>query len=238
MRLLVGLGNPGSKYEKNRHNVGFMAVDEIHRHGDFSAWKARFNGLVSEGRLGAEKVLLLKPTTFMNESGRSVGEAARFYKIELADVVVLYDELDLAPGKVRIKTGGGAGGHNGIRSIDAHLGKDYHRVRIGIGHPGHKDRVHGHVLGDFAKADSVWLEPLLDEIGRSAPMLAEGNNASFMNRIALAVNGDEPPSAKGTSGKKPKAQSHIRQARPKGTGKNVKPSGPMADMLKKLLGGD
>ena len=236
MRLLVGLGNPGSKYEKNRHNVGFMAVDEIHRHGDFSAWKARFNGLTSEGRLGTEKVLLLKPTTFMNESGRAVGEAARFYRIEPADVVVLYDELDLPPGKVRIKTGGGAGGHNGIRSIDAHLGKEYRRVRIGIGHPGHKDRVQGHVLGDFGKADAVWLEPLLDEIGRSAAMLADGNDSSFMNRVALAVNGDEPISAKGAN--KPKGQSHIRQARPKKQSKDVKPSGPMADMLKKLLGGD
>src|SRR5690606_24769741 len=162
MLLLVGLGNPGPKYENNRHNVGFLAVDAIARHHSFSPWSKKFQGLIAEGRLNDEKVLLLKPQTFMNLSGQSVGEAMRFHKIPPSDVVVLYDELDLAPGKVRVKVGGGAGGHNGIRSMDAHCGKDYRRVRIGIGHPGAKELVHNYVLGDFAKADREWLEPLLD----------------------------------------------------------------------------
>jgi len=240
MLLIAGLGNPGKKYEKNRHNVGFMAVDEIHRHGDFSPWKSKFQALVADGTLAGEKVLLMKPTTFMNESGRALGEAARFYKCTPSDVVVLYDELDLAPGKVRIKTGGGAGGHNGIRSIDAHLGKDYRRVRIGIGHPGQKERVHGHVLGDFAKVDEIWLETLLDEIGRNIDLLAKGEDSSFMNKLALSTSSNEPKSAKGagvSAGKKPaKGQSHIRQARNNGTQQKVPSSGPMADMLKKLFG--
>lgn len=237
MLLIVGLGNPGPKYQNHRHNVGFMAVDEIHRHDGFSSWKVRFQAQCAEGKMGDDKVLLLKPTTFMNESGRAVGEAARFYKIAPAKVVVLYDELDLAPGKVRVKTGGGAGGHNGIRSIDAHLGKDYRRVRIGIGHPGHKDRVTGHVLGDFAKADHVWLDPLLDEIGRNAELLAKGDNAGFMNRLALRTQSNEPSGAKGQSSAKTKGKSHIRQARPSGPKTNPPTSGPMADMLKKLFGG-
>ena len=237
MLLIAGLGNPGNKYENNRHNVGFMAVDEIHRHGSFSPWKSKFQALISDGTLAGEKVLLIKPTTFMNESGRAVGEAARFYKCDVADVIVLYDELDLAPGKVRIKTGGGAGGHNGIRSIDAHLGKEYRRVRIGIGHPGHKDRVHGHVLGDFAKADQSWLEPLLDDIGRNADLLVKGENASFMNKLALGTSSDEPSGAKGAAKpKKAKGQSHIHQARSQGNKPKPPSSGPMADMLKKLFG--
>lgn len=236
MLLIVGLGNPGSKYEKQRHNVGFMAVDAIHRHEAFSDWKPKFQGLFSEGMLGNVKALLLKPATFMNESGRSVGEAARFFKIETQDIVVIYDELDIAPGKLRIKTGGGSGGHNGIRSIDSHLGPDYRRVRIGIGHPGHKDRVTGHVLGDFAKADYAWLEPLLDEIGRNVTLLAKGDDAGFMNRIALSNQSVEPTGAKGHSASKSK--SHIRQAnKPAGAAK-VPTTGPMADMLKKLFGGN
>ncbi len=238
MLLIAGLGNPGPKYAKFRHNVGFMAVDEIHRHENFSPWKAKFQGMAAEGSIGGEKVLLLKPTTFMNESGRSLGEAVRFYKIDLCDVIVLYDELDLAPGKVRIKTGGGAGGHNGIRSIDAHLGKEYRRVRIGIGHPGHKDRVTGHVLGDFAKVDHVWLDPLLDEIARNAELLAKGDDAGFMNRLALRTQSSEPPGAKGQSSAKKNAQSHIHQARKSGPKPQAPTSGPMADMLKKLFGGN
>ena len=240
MLLIAGLGNPGPKYAKQRHNVGFMAVDEIHRHEGFSPWKARFHALTSEGTLGGEKTLLVKPTTFMNESGRAVGEAARFFKIENENIVVLYDELDLAPGKLRIKTGGGAGGHNGIRSIDAHLGKDYRRVRIGIGHPGHKDRVTGHVLGDFAKADHEWLDPLLDEIARNADLLAKGDDPGFMNRIALRTQSNEPSGARGQSAAKtsssPKGRSHIHKANKTGPKPKAPTSGPMADMLKKLFG--
>ena len=234
----------------HRHNVGFMAVDEIHRHGNFTPWKSRFQAMTAEGTLGGKKTLLLKPNTFMNESGRAVGEAKRFFKMDLADIVVLYDELDLAPGKIRIKTGGGAGGHNGIRSIDSHVGNEYKRVRIGIGHPGHKDRVTGHVLGDFAKSDYIWLEPLLDEIGRNADILASGDDAEFMNKLALRTQSNEPKGAKGAKGqssnknktsstnKNPnKNKSHIRQARPNGPKPNVPTSGPMADMLKKLFGG-
>ena len=234
MLLLVGLGNPGQKYEKHRHNVGFMAVDELHRHENFAAWKPKFQALTAEGQIDGQKVLLLKPTTYMNDSGRAVGEAARFYKLDPADVIVFYDELDLAPGKVRLKTGGGAGGHNGIRSIDAHLGKDYRRVRIGIGHPGHKDRVTGHVLGDFAKADRIWLDPLLDEMSRNAGLLIKGEDAAFMNKLALATQSNEPSGAKGQTSAKGK--SHIRQARPKSAKPAVPTSGPMAEILKKLLG--
>lgn len=236
MLLFAGLGNPGRQYENHRHNVGFMAVDAIHRHEGFPPWKSRFQGLVSEGRIDGEPVLLLKPATYMNESGRSVGEAVRFYKIDLQDVLVFYDELDLAPGKLRVKTNGGAGGHNGIRSIDSHIGKNYRRVRIGIGHPGHKDRVTGHVLGNFAKGDAAWLELLLDEIARNAGMLAKRDDAGFMNRIALRTQSDEPAGARGQSAAKPKGQSHIRQARPSQPAAKLPAKGPMADMLKKLLG--
>ncbi|MEL6751715.1 MAG: aminoacyl-tRNA hydrolase [Pseudomonadota bacterium] len=235
MLIVAGLGNPGVKHERQRHNVGFMAVDAIHGHEQFSPWKPRFQGMASEGRIGDQKVLLLKPATFMNESGRAIGEAARFYKIEPSDIIALYDELDLAPGKVRVKTGGGAGGHNGIRSMDAHLSsKDYRRVRIGIGHPGHKDRVTGHVLGDFAKVDHIWLDPLLEEIARNADLLVKGDDAGFMNRLALRTESNEPPGAKGQSSAK--KQSHIRGARNNAPKKDIPKTGPMADMLAKLLG--
>lgn len=158
MRLFVGLGNPGGKYEQNRHNVGFMAVDRIAADHGFGPWRNKFQGAVAEGRLGTEKVLLLKPGTYMNKSGQSVGEAMRFFKLAPEDVTVFHDELDLAPGKCRVKTGGGLAGHNGLRSLDAHIGPAFQRVRLGIGHPGHKDRVSGWVLGDFAKAEqSGWL---------------------------------------------------------------------------------
>jgi PTH1 family peptidyl-tRNA hydrolase len=188
MILLVGLGNPGPKYAQNRHNIGFMAVDAIVRRHSFSPERTRFQGLVSEGTLAGEKVLVLKPMTYMNESGRSVGEAMRFFKLEPEHVVVFHDELDLAPGKLRIKTGGGHGGHNGLRSIDAHIGPNYRRIRLGIGHPGDKERVLGHVLGDFAKADMKWLEPFLDAIASEAPLLAEGRFNSFANRVHLLLN--------------------------------------------------
>ena len=234
MLLIVGLGNPGSKYENNRHNVGFMAADAIARRHSFSPWSKKFQGLLSEGRLGGEKVLLLKPQTFMNVSGQSVGEAMRFHKLSPSDLVVLYDELDLAPGKVRVKTGGGAGGHNGIRSIDAHCGKEYRRARIGIGHPGVKELVTHHVLGDFTKADQEWLEPLLDAIADNADNLVKRDDNGFMTKVSLAVRGSEP-----TKTEKPaaKAQSHIRQARPASKPPVLIPeTGPMAAMLKKLFG--
>lgn len=236
MLLIAGLGNPGSKYENNRHNVGFMAVDAIARRHSFSPWSKKFQGLVAEGRVGGEKVLLLKPQTFMNLSGQSVGEAMRFHKIELSKLIVLYDELDLAPGKVRVKTGGGAGGHNGIRSIDAHCGKEYRRVRIGIGHPGIKEMVTHHVLGDFAKADHEWLDPLLDGIAAEIDKLAAGDDNGFMSKLAIATRGSEPTPAKPEKKPEPKGQSHIRQARPQKPAVNIPDKGPMAEMLRKLFG--
>ncbi len=184
MLLLAGLGNPGPRYADNRHNIGFMAVDEIVRRHSFSPWRNRFQADCAEGRLGGEKVLVLKPQTYVNESGRSVGEALRFFKLAPEDVIVLYDEIDLAPGKVRVKQGGGAGGHNGIRSIEAHIGNNFWRVRLGVGHPGQKELVHGHVLGDFAKADKVWLEKLLDAVAGEIPALVEGDAPRFMSRVA------------------------------------------------------
>jgi len=188
MILLVGLGNPGEKYARNRHNIGFMAADEIVRRHSFSPPRARFQGIVSEGTLDGEKAIVLKPTTYMNESGRAVGEAMRFYRLTPADIVVFYDELDLEAGKVRMKTGGGAAGHNGIRSIAAHIGPEFRRVRIGIGHPGDKERVLGHVLGDFAKADAAWVELMLDAMADAAPLLAQGKDATFANKVHLALN--------------------------------------------------
>ena len=236
MLVIAGLGNPGPKHENNRHNVGFMAADAIARRHSFSPWSKKFQGLISEGRLGDDKVLLIKPQTFMNLSGQSVGEALRFHKLTPGDLVVLYDELDLAPGRIRIKTGGGAGGHNGIRSIDAHCGKDYRRVRIGIGHPGVKELVTPHVLGDFAKADREWLQPMLDAIADNAAMLASGDDNGFMSKGALAVQRGEPEGAEKVGKPAPKGESHIRQARQKQPAVQVPESGPMAAMLRKLFG--
>ncbi len=199
MLLIVGLGNPGPKYERNRHNVGFMAVDEIVRRHSFgqnsaSPWRARFQGLVSEGQINGRKVLVLKPLTFMNESGRSVGEAARFYKIPAEDIWVFYDELDLASAKLKVKQGGGHAGHNGLRSIDAHLakdlGKDYWRVRVGIGHPGDKAKVHGHVLGDFSKAEWPTMEKLIDAMAEAFPQIVDRGHADFMSKVSLIL---KPP---------------------------------------------
>ena len=239
MQIIAGLGNPGAKHESNRHNVGFMAADAIARRHSFSPWSKKFKALIAEGMLDGEKVLLVKPQTFMNLSGQSVGEAMRFYKLTPADVTVLYDELDLAPGKVRIKTGGGAGGHNGIRSLDTHIGKDYRRVRIGIGHPGAKELVYNWVLGDFAKADGQWLEPLLDAIGDNAAMLAKGDDNGFMNKTSLAVPGSAKADALGGGEERPaKGKSHIRQARPQQPEVKVPETGPMAAMLKRLFGKD
>lgn len=187
MFLLVGLGNPGTKYAGNRHNIGFMAVDEIVRRHGFSSWRKRFHGEVSEGTLGGQKCLVLKPLTFMNESGQAVGEAIRFLNLEPHQVIVIYDEIDLLAGKVRVKLGGGAAGHNGIRSISAHIGPHYTRVRLGVGHPGDKNLVHPHVLSDFSKADKEWLLPLLDAVADYAPLLVEGETATFQNKVHLAL---------------------------------------------------
>lgn len=187
MRLFVGLGNPGAKYARNRHNIGFMAVDEIARRHGFSPWRRRFQGETSEGTLGTERVFLLKPMTYMNESGRSVQEAAGFFKILPADVTVFHDEIELPPGKVRVKIGGGIAGHNGLRSISAHIGNDYRRIRLGIGHPGVKELVHGHVLSDFAKADNEWVATLCDAVAEHAALIAEGTDATFANRVHLAM---------------------------------------------------
>lgn len=187
MKLLAGLGNPGATHALNRHNIGFMAVDSIAETHSFDPWRMRFQGWAAEGRLGGDKALLLKPATYMNDSGRSVGEALRFYKLTPADLIVFYDELDLPPFKVRVKTAGGAAGHNGIRSIDAHVGADYRRIRLGIGHPGHKDRVTGHVLGNFAKAEMDDLADLLGAVALEAHWLIEGDDARFMNDVALRM---------------------------------------------------
>lgn len=246
MRIIVGLGNPGAQYQNNRHNVGFMAVEAIaHRHS-FSPWAKKFQAQIAEGRLAGDRVLLLKPQTFMNLSGQAVGEAMRFYKLDPSAIIVLYDEIDLAAGKLRIKIGGGAGGHNGIRSLDQHLGPNYKRIRIGVGHPGVKEMVHGHVLGDFAKADRAWLEPLLGAVADNAGMLVTGDDSGLMNKVAVAIPGggkagsSAPPGAGGGGVTPPasakKGQSHIRQARPSKPEVKVPETGPMAAMLKKLFG--
>jgi PTH1 family peptidyl-tRNA hydrolase len=184
MQLFVGLGNPGAKYERNRHNIGFMALDRIAADHGFAAWRQRFQGQLAEGRLDGDKMLLLKPQTYMNLSGQSVGEAMRFFKLGPDDVTVFHDELDLAPGKVRVKQGGGHAGHNGLRSIHQHIGADYRRVRLGIGHPGRKELVSHYVLQDFAKADAEWLDDMLRGIGDGAPALAAGRTDRFMNAVA------------------------------------------------------
>jgi peptidyl-tRNA hydrolase, PTH1 family len=191
--LIAGLGNPGAQYARNRHNVGFMAVDTIHESYDFGPWRTKFQGQICEGKLGRRRTYLLKPMTYMNESGLSVGPAARFLKLRPSALVVLHDEIDLAAGKLKAKTGGGDAGHNGLRSITANLGPDYHRVRIGVGHPGSKDQVHGHVLANFAKADEEWLVPMLSAIAEAAPLLADNDVIGFMNKVALAL---KPPEHK------------------------------------------
>ena len=187
MQIWVGLGNPGPRYAMHRHNIGFMAVDAIAEVHGFGPVRKQFQGWTQEGRIGPEKVLLLKPATFMNESGRSIGEALRFYKLGVDALTVFHDELDLAPFKVKVKRGGGAAGHNGLRSTDRHLGQDYRRVRIGVGHPGHKDRVNGHVLGDYAKSEIDPLTDMLGAIAAEAEWLARGDDARFMNEVALRL---------------------------------------------------
>lgn len=256
MKLFVGLGNPGTKYARHRHNIGFMAVDEIiHRHS-FGPASKKFQGMLSEGRIGSEKILILKPTTYMNESGRAVGEAMRFYKLAPKDVYVFYDELDLPAAKVKVKQGGGAAGHNGIRSTASHIGPDFWRIRLGIGHPGAKERVTGHVLGDFAKADQKWLEDLLRAVADEAGLLAEGKESTFANKVHIAVNGKperkpNPQRRPNLSAlKKPKAvkpssdtasgtdSDKAKKTPPppsQGVGTTIK-EGPLAEMLKKLMG--
>ncbi|UIJ94101.1 aminoacyl-tRNA hydrolase [Sinorhizobium meliloti] len=235
MLIIAGLGNPGPKYAGNRHNIGFLAVDAIQRRQGFSAWSRKFKSEISEGEIDGERVLLMKPQTFMNLSGEALGDAMRFYKLAPRDIVVIYDELDLPAGKARIKTGGGHGGHNGIKSIDAHCGKEYRRLRLGIGHPGVKDLVHAHVLGDFAKADQAWLSLLLEAIADNAAMLVKGEDSQLMNKIALATGG-KPETEKPVAVKKQAAQSHIHQARNTAQPKKLPVTGPMADMLKKMFG--
>ena len=196
MRLVVGLGNPGPKHRNNRHNIGFMAADEIVRRHSLSAPRAKFQGDVSEGQIGGERVIVLKPATFMNESGRAVGEAVRFYKLTPADIIVIYDEIDLVAAKLRVKQGGGNAGHNGLRSIDAHLGdKNYWRVRLGVGHPGDKAQVKNYVLGDFSRADQKWLSAELAAVADELPALFEDRASDFMSRVAMAVHGEaeKPP---------------------------------------------
>jgi PTH1 family peptidyl-tRNA hydrolase len=200
MKLIVGLGNPGTKYAGNRHNIGFMALDRIASDHGFGPWRTKFQGQVSEGRFGSDKVVLLKPETFMNLSGQSVGEAMRFHKLDPADVIVFHDEIDLAPAKVRVKTGGGHAGHNGLRSIHSHIGPDYDRVRLGVGHPGHKDAVPGFVLRDFAKADQDWLDDVLRGISDGIEKLVSDESGKFLNAVALRV---APPRSSTT---KPKAE--------------------------------
>lgn len=243
MHLLVGLGNPGGQYAANRHNIGFMALDAIHARHGFSPWRSRFSAKISEGRIASHKVLLAKPQTFMNLSGQSAGEIARFYKLDPEDITVLHDELDLETGRTRIKRGGGHGGHNGLKSLDAHLGKDYRRIRLGIGHPGHKDLVSGYVLRDFSKAEQAWVDALCDEVSRSIEMALDGKEGDLNAKLNEATAQWRPEKAKKAENKPAKpepsaasgSQSHIRQAR-QTTKPSVPTKGPMAEMLKKLLG--
>jgi peptidyl-tRNA hydrolase, PTH1 family len=231
MLLIAGLGNPGAKYAGNRHNIGFMAAELIARRHNFTPWQKKFSAEIAEGLLGSEKAILIKPQTFMNNSGQAVGEAMRFYKLEPSNLTVIYDELDLVQGKLRVKTGGGSGGHNGIKSIDQHIGKDYRRIRLGIGHPGDKDRVLTHVLGDFAKSDKVWLDEFLDAIAEAAPLLASPDENAFANKVSVLLGKNERDEAH-----KPAAQSHIRQARQHKPDIKIPETGPMAAMLKRLFG--
>lgn len=235
MLLLVGLGNPGSQYARQRHNVGFMAVDEIHRRHGFAPWLRRFQAEVSEGRFGDAKCLLLKPQTFMNESGRAVGEAVNFFKLQPDAVVVIHDEVDLPPGKTRVKAGGGSAGHNGLKSITAAIGDGYRRIRVGIGHPGRREVVPHYVLHDFARADQDWLEPLLDAIAENAPLLATHRDSTFANRLHATLAGDDDRGRKAPPKDAPGATPGKRHSAADAKGP-AEPQGPLAS-LRKLLGG-
>jgi PTH1 family peptidyl-tRNA hydrolase len=236
MKLFVGLGNPGDKYARHRHNVGFMAVDRIAQRHRFPAWRKRFHGWLADGEIAGERVLLLKPDTYMNESGQSVGEAQRFLKIAEADVVSFHDELDLAPGKLRVKVGGGNAGHNGLRSLSAHIGNDFQRVRIGIGHPGNKDLVHHWVLSDFAKADAQWLDPLLDAIADAAGRLATGDSARFLTDVARQL---QPPSGEHKDAPpakaRPRAEDHSRASRHPAGERVAKRKSALAENIRKWM---
>ena len=223
MKLFAGLGNPGVKYAGHRHNIGFMALDRVAQDHGFGPWKSKFQGQVSEGRLGGEKIVLLKPTTFMNKSGQSVGEAMRFYKLDSTDVTVFHDEIDLAPGKLRCKAGGGHAGHNGLRSIHEHIGPHYDRVRMGVGHPGHKDRVPGYVLHDFAKADQEWLDDMLRGISDGVAHLADGDTGRFLNAVSLRL----AAARSSTTASKPKPA-----AKPEPAAVEPKPEDPRSAMQK------
>ena len=228
MILLVGLGNPGDKYARNRHNIGFRAVDAVADAFDFGPERAKHQGLMREGRIGTEKAVLLKPQTYMNESGRSVGAVVQFYKLDPAEVVVFHDELDLAPGKIRVKQGGGHAGHNGLRSIQSQLGADYRRVRLGIGHPGDKSKVSGYVLHDFAKADDAWIGPLLAGIARHAEWLAKGEDQRFQSSVAQDAAPPKPEPKTGKPASDPAPSEKPDQPETEG--------GPFA-ALKRLISG-
>lgn len=223
MKLWVGLGNPGAKYAGNRHNIGFMALDRIAEDHGFTPWRRAFQGLVSEGRFGSEKVVLLKPETFMNLSGQSVRAAMDFYKMSVEDLTVFHDELDLAPGKCRVKKGGGHAGHNGLRSIHGHVGEAYGRIRLGIGHPGHKDAVAHYVLHDFHKADQDWLDDLLRGISDGAAALAAGDGQKFMNAVSLRV---APPRSSGNGERGAKADGGKAEVAKPESVKPAKPAEP------------
>ncbi|HHS82392.1 MAG TPA: aminoacyl-tRNA hydrolase [Devosia sp.] len=235
MHLIVGLGNPGKKYAANRHNIGAMAVDEIARAHGFEPFRKKFSGLFADGRIEGKRTLLLKPQTFMNNSGESVQAAASFFKLDPCDISVIYDELDLAPGKVRIKTGGGNGGHNGLRSIDPRIGRDYQRIRLGIGHPGHKELVTRHVLSDFHKIDHEWLDPLLDAIGKNAALIVSKDASGLMNKLALAVQQADERALRGE--KSPPRHSETPQKQPDTSARNQTgpDKGPLAAALSKLF---
>lgn len=234
--LVAGLGNPGAKYAGNRHNIGFMALDRAASDHGFGPWRAKFQGEIAEGRLGGKKIVFLKPATYMNESGRAVGEAMRFLKISPSDLIVAHDEIDLAPSKCRVKIGGGHAGHNGLRSIHAHIGPDYARVRLGVGHPGDKEKVPGYVLHDFAKADADWLDNLLRGFSDGLPKLVSGDDAGFQNAVALRVSPPRP-----SSGNKPphqaraaaKGQRDARDRVEKALEK-ASPDNPLARLLQKF----
>jgi len=239
MKLLVGLGNPGSAYARHRHNVGFMALDRIaERHG-LGPWKKRFHGLVTDGPIGGRRVVLLKPQTYMNDSGQAVGEAQRYLKIAETDIYVFHDEIDLGPAKLKVKVGGGNAGHNGLRSISAHIGNDYARVRIGVGHPGSKDLVSGYVLHDFAKADAAWLDPLLNAMADAAGRLATGDAARFLTDVARALQADKGEDKKGAKAEPattPAPRAAAGTAHPAGE-RQSKRGSALAENLKKWLRG-
>ncbi len=236
MKLFVGLGNPGAEYARHRHNVGFMALDRIASAHGFGAWRKRFQGETAEGTIGGERVVLLKPMTYMNESGRAVGEAARFLKIPLEDIYVFHDEIDLAPAKLKVKSGGGNAGHNGLRSITAHMGNDYTRVRIGVGHPGSKDAVAHYVLHDFAKAEYGWLDPMLDAMADASAFLAKGDSSRFLSHVALKTRDEDEPDAEAAPKPAAKPKPAPRNPHPAGE-RQGKRASALAENLKKWLAG-